>query len=399
MCGGRINTDFIDNSAGVDTSDHEVNIKILLRQRRWRHGRLSLAERDELLASMTDEVAELVLAHNYDQNLALANAVHGAASMAHVHEDWMARLEDRGLLDREIEFLPSTEAMEARQDQPQGARPRRSWPPCSPTPRSCWPRRCKASDLPDDPYLADRLVDYFPSRAAGALRRPDGRAPAAPGDHRHRRGQPVRQLLRDQLLPPAVRRDRRRCTGRHPGPDRRPGDLRGRRARCAASGRWTTRSTPQVQTGLRMEVRTLVERATRWLVNNRRRPIDIGAAVAQLAAGVQAVQAALPTLLTGRDAEALTQRLKGYRAAKVPEDLALAVAALPPGVRGADHRADRGPGAAWTWARWPRCTSRSASGSAWTGCSPGSSSCRGTTAGRPWPAPPCATTCTPCTRC
>jgi len=77
-------------------------------------------------------------------------------------------------------------------------------------------------------------------------------------------------------------------------------------------------------------VRTLVERATRWLLNNRRRPVDIGAAVDQLAGGVQAVQAALPTLLTGRDAEALASRLKGYRAAHVPEDLAVAVAALNP---------------------------------------------------------------------
>ena len=97
------------------------------------------------------------------------------------------------------------------------------------------------------------------------------------------------------------------------------------------------------QTGLRMEVRTLAERATRWLVNNRHRPMDIGAAVDELAGGVQAVQAALPTLLTGRDAEALAARLKGYRAANVPEDLSLAIAALPPAyaaltiVQTADH--------------------------------------------------------------
>ena len=69
-------------------------------------GRLTLADRDVLLASMTDEVAELVLAHNYDQNLALSNAVYGSASMAGVHEDWMERLEDQNLLDREIEFMP-----------------------------------------------------------------------------------------------------------------------------------------------------------------------------------------------------------------------------------------------------------------------------------------------------
>ena len=72
--GGRINTDFIDNSAGVDTSDHEVNIKILL-DRVVADGDLTDKQRNELLASMTNEVADLVLADNYDQNIALANAV------------------------------------------------------------------------------------------------------------------------------------------------------------------------------------------------------------------------------------------------------------------------------------------------------------------------------------
>jgi glutamate dehydrogenase len=79
-----------------------------------------------------------------------------------------------------------------------------------------------------------------------------------------------------------------------------------------------------------LEVRALVERATRWLVNNRHRPVDIGAAVGELAAGVHAVQAALPGLLTGRDAEALASRLKGYRAAGVPEELGVVIAALHP---------------------------------------------------------------------
>ena len=117
--GGRINTDFIDNSAGVDTSDHEVNIKILLTGE-VAAGRLSPEDRDQLLASMTDEVAQLVLKDNYDQNLALANAVYHSASMAGVHEDWMERLESQGLVDREIEFLPSTEAMEMRRSNHKG---------------------------------------------------------------------------------------------------------------------------------------------------------------------------------------------------------------------------------------------------------------------------------------
>lgn len=79
-----------------------------------------------------------------------------------------------------------------------------------------------------------------------------------------------------------------------------------------------------------MEVRTLVERATRWLINNRHHPIDIGAAVTEFSDGARAVRRALPNILTGRDRDALEQRLKGYQAAGVPEELATAIAVLPP---------------------------------------------------------------------
>ena len=159
--GGRINTDFIDNSAGVDTSDHEVNIKILLTGE-VAAGRLSPADRDELLASMTDEVAELVLKDNYDQNLALANAVYHSASMAGVHEDWMERLESQGLLDREIEFLPSTEAMETRRSNHKGLTSPELATLLAYT-KIVLEDEILASDLPDDPYLLDRLITYFPS--------------------------------------------------------------------------------------------------------------------------------------------------------------------------------------------------------------------------------------------
>ena len=159
--GGRINTDFIDNSAGVDTSDHEVNIKILLIGE-VAAGRLSLEDRDELLASMTDEVAELVLKDNYDQNLALANAVYHSVSMAGVHEDWMERLESQGLLDREIEFLPSTEAMEIRRSNHKGLTSPELATLLAYT-KIVLEDEILASDLPDDPYLLDRLITYFPS--------------------------------------------------------------------------------------------------------------------------------------------------------------------------------------------------------------------------------------------
>ena len=102
----RLNTDAIDNSAGVDTSDHEVNIKVLL-DAFVRDGSMSEADRNSLLAEMTDEVAALVLRDNYEQNVVLGNARSQALSMLPVHRRFIAWLETEGLLDRALEFLPT----------------------------------------------------------------------------------------------------------------------------------------------------------------------------------------------------------------------------------------------------------------------------------------------------
>jgi glutamate dehydrogenase len=111
--GGRLNTDFIDNSAGVDTSDHEVNIKIALGAA-IRANRLDLPARDRLLAEMTDEVAELVLANNSAQTLVLSVAESHARQRLDSHVRLMEMLESSGLLDREIEGLPSARDLEER---------------------------------------------------------------------------------------------------------------------------------------------------------------------------------------------------------------------------------------------------------------------------------------------
>jgi glutamate dehydrogenase len=105
--GGRINTDAIDNSAGVDTSDHEVNIKILLAEV-IRSGALKADKRDKLLESMTDEVGKLVLEDNYDQTGAISIAQTSAASDLDSHERFIQRLEAAGKLSRRVEGLPLT---------------------------------------------------------------------------------------------------------------------------------------------------------------------------------------------------------------------------------------------------------------------------------------------------
>ena len=152
--GGRMNTDFIDNSAGVDTSDHEVNIKILL-DRVVHAGGMDEAARNALLAEMTDEVGALVLRDNYEQNLALANAEAHAPSLLHVHEDWMRELERRGVLNRDLEGLPSTRQVRRRLDRKQAL----SAPELSVL--LAWTKIVLAdelidSDLPDDPYQIGR---------------------------------------------------------------------------------------------------------------------------------------------------------------------------------------------------------------------------------------------------
>ncbi|RII42559.1 NAD-glutamate dehydrogenase [Galactobacter valiniphilus] len=155
-----VNTDAIDNSAGVDCSDHEVNIKILV-DRLVRDGALAAADRADMLHSMTDDVAELVLKDNFDQNVLLLNEKQDPGQWGASQERLMGFLETHADLDRELEFLPSTEAFAKRLAD--GGR--------LTTPELAvivayakiqLATALTASDLPDDPSLAPVLADYFP---------------------------------------------------------------------------------------------------------------------------------------------------------------------------------------------------------------------------------------------
>jgi glutamate dehydrogenase len=158
--GVLLNTDFIDNSAGVDTSDHEVNIKILLNDAVQR-GELGLEERNALLAQMTDEVEQLVLFDNYRQNQAISLMERMSASRLGSKQHFIRMLESQGLLDRQLEYLPSDAEFAERKSRGQGlTRPELSI--LLSYSKIVVFQQLLESDVPEDPYLSAELARYFP---------------------------------------------------------------------------------------------------------------------------------------------------------------------------------------------------------------------------------------------
>ena len=326
--GGRMNTDFIDNSAGVDTSDHEVNIKILL-DRVVANGDLTEKQRNAVLAQMTDEVAALVLRDNYEQNLALANAAANAPSLLHVHEDWMRQLEKRGVLNRELEGLPTTRQVRRMLERGDGL----SAPELSVL--LAWTKIVLAeelldSDLPDDPYCHVDLTAYFPREIR------EGFADQVAA-HPLRREIIVTQVVNDLVngagmtFWPRLQGE----TGAGPAELTRANfvarEIFGSLAFREEIASYDNKLEAAVQTRMRIDMRTLVERASRWLVTNRRPPLDSQATVEFFRDRVAEVMAQLPTLLTGRELDAFESRRRLFiESGQVPEELATRVAVLHP---------------------------------------------------------------------
>ncbi len=315
--GGRINTDFIDNSAGVDTSDHEVNIKILLSDQ-VASGRLEREERDALLASMTDEVAQLVLAHNLDQNLALSNSeLRSSRLMGHL-ESWMSVLVSRGILDRRLEFLPSSEEMAARI----AAGTTLTRPELSTLlsyTKIALKKWVLETELPDDPYLADRLMQYFPEplreRFADDIRGHRlgreiittvavNRFVNSQGITAYHRlatetGAGVADIIRAQLAARAIF---------NVGLD----EVRLRRSELPA----------ELATELRVTLLRMVERGTRWLLHHEHAPLDVAAAVAEYGPAVAELRPVLASLLAGADAHDQVAHARAWIEAGVGLELA-----------------------------------------------------------------------------
>ncbi len=291
LAGGLICTDFIDNSAGVDTSDHEVNIKILL-DAEVRAGTLTAAGRNELLQDMTDEVADHVLEHNYQQVRALAAAWAQSAQMLHVHTRYIRKLERDGRVRRRLDVLPSDREIAERRSAGTGLVIPEFAVLLAAT-KIAAAQEVLASSLPDDPYLRQVLRAYFPT----PLRQ---RYAARMGEHRLHREIITTSVVNDMV-------DRSGTTfafrlNEETGasiPEITAAWLVSRDV-FAMPGFWgeVERLDGVVDTGVQilalLEGRKLTERAARWLLAFRRPPFDVQATIDFFAAGVLTVAAGLP---------------------------------------------------------------------------------------------------------
>ena len=323
--GGRIFMDAIDNSAGVDCSDHEVNIKILL-DAAVRAGDLTEKQRNALLAEMTDEVAALVLRDNYDQAQALSTSLAQAASMAEVHERYLRSLEATGTLSRALEFLPGDEALAERRGAGGGLTAPELAILLSYT-KASLADELVSSQAPDEPFFVRELERYFPS----VLRERFGDEIAA---HPLRR-----EIVASRVANELVNRAGTTFAFRL-GDETGAGTADVARAYAAVRdvfglpGLWgeieaLDGAVPAtVQVSMTLAVRILLERAARWVLRNRPRPLDVEAIVARFQPGASGLAEVVPELLGAGEAEAARAKAERLVEAGVPPELARRLAHL-----------------------------------------------------------------------
>ncbi|MDJ0345723.1 NAD-glutamate dehydrogenase [Streptomyces sp. H10-C2] len=321
--GGKINTDAIDNSAGVDASDHEVNIKILLNSV-VADGDMTVKQRNKLLASMTDEVGALVLRNNYAQNIVLGNGMAQASSLLHAHQRFMRKLVRDGRLDRALEFLPTDRQIRERLANGQGLTQPELAVLLAYT-KITVAEELIHTGLPEDPYLRTLLHDYFPK----PLRE---RFTTQIENHALHREIVTTMLVNDTVNTGGTTflhrfREEIGATGEE--------IVRAHtaaRAIFGLSGIWDEVEAldnvvaADVLTRIRLHSRRLVERATRWLLNNRPQPLEIAETIEFFRDGVSTVWSQLPKLVRGTDLEWYQDIHDELTGAGVPEELATQVA-------------------------------------------------------------------------
>ncbi|MET8424518.1 NAD-glutamate dehydrogenase [Nocardia sp. NPDC004860] len=320
---GKMNTDALDNSAGVDCSDHEVNIKVLL-DGVVSSGELPEAERNPLLASMTDEVSALVLQDNVSQNILMGMSRAEAPHMLNVHQRVIEDLEERRGLDRELEALPSDAQMKYRAEEGAGL----TSPELSNLMahvKLSFKADLLASDLPDMAYFSARLPLYFPTplrtRFGVAIKR-----------HRLRREITATMLVNEVVDLGGITYAFR--LGEEIGASASDAV----RAFTAATqifdlhSVWGRIRAAEISTGMKdvleLETKRTLDRASRWLLNNRPQPVAVGAEIHRYAQGVRTLSPKVPGWLRGHHIDSLNAQSQAIVEQGAPSELATEVFGL-----------------------------------------------------------------------
>jgi len=323
--GGHVNTDAIDNSGGVDCSDREVNIKVLL-DAVAADGDLTVKQRNALLEEMTESVAALVLKDNYEQSETLTLAEAQAAGMIDVHSRFIHWLEHTRKLDRELEALPDDEEIAERKRR-HGGLTRPEIATLLAYGKVDLFAALLDSDVPEDPSLSEELDRYFPAplpeRFGAHMRshrlRREIAATQVVNNMLHGGGTTFAFRLHEETGAPASEIARAYAVAR---------EVFQMRSQWAGIEALDNQVAAEVQIGMLLEGRKLVERGSRWLLRNRRRPLDIASTVQYFEPGAEILYEAAPRLLADPDVQPLARRTHELREAGVPEELATRVASL-----------------------------------------------------------------------
>ncbi|WP_086661587.1 NAD-glutamate dehydrogenase [Lentzea kentuckyensis] len=323
--GGKVNTDALDNSAGVDCSDHEVNIKILL-DHLVREGSLEQQQRNEVLAEMTDEVGELVLADNYSQNNVLGVSRAHAVPMLSVHARLTADLEQRGALNRKLEALPSAAEFKTLEKQGTGLTSPELATLLAFT-KLTLKEELLASDIPTIDTFKNKLPDYFPS----LLRERFGLAiPNHPLAKEIITTVVVNEVVDGGGVSYAFRLAEEMSASatdavRSYAVVTEVFDLPSIWREIQALDNVVP---TEVQDSMVLETRRLLDRASRWLLSNRPQPLAVGSTINRFRGVVEELSPFALDLLQGKEYDVVAGKADRYVEQGVPAELARKVAAL-----------------------------------------------------------------------
>ena len=325
--GGKIYTDAIDNSAGVDCSDHEVNIKILV-DSLVTSGTLPADQRSGLLAEMTDEVSDLVLRDNYQQTQCVSLALAQAPVLLEEHARFMASMESSGKLNREIEFLPDTDTIAERTAANQGLTAPELAVLIAYSKMDIY-EQLRDSSLVNDPFFESELLQYFPKQLSENFK-----------------SQAMQHQLRREIIATQVTNSLVNRLG--PTYLFRLQDELGASTEEIAAAYVAVRSlfemrdlwasieqldntiSNDTQTEMLFMVRGWVERGIHWLVKNRRTSAGIQPIVDAFKSGMAELKASIPDVLAAPNKTSYVARCQHFTNAGVPEDIAASVAVVVP---------------------------------------------------------------------